>query len=589
MELKVWVDGIQRIVCGVSDTTTCQDVVYALAHATSQTGRFTLVEKWRNNERILAPSDKPVRVLLKWGEYSGDVQFMLRRSNSNTNDSQRRDTKDSSKTPYFSPQRLPSNGREGSKSPSDGSKEIKKSLTFSGGRSGASTPSDLLEAPSTPNNRIDVSSVQGSRSDPPLYKDHRSRNDLPKGVVRGVPQQKPYYNSSDVIANEKDPDPVILRSNKKIGPPPEYRIPPPCKPYSPNQKLSPDRSQYKNSSSPSDNGARTKSLVNNNSHPVSSPHVSIDIPVFKSSTTSLRENSTNNISYYPKEKSHDQTLPVSHNSNGKQAPSPPERTQASHDKFIKRSQRNDPQCSEILRILSMQREKISTLESELKQYDSEIKYWEETNRKHDHEAQVLERDIRRLEFSEKEQSEHLSKLDLKQIEIEFDVEKQQEKTLRNELSQLRSDFKNNEKEVIRLNENLQKLSKSFKDEKELLNKEKKDKEIHEKELLQQVEDFKENIEVDLSKYEEVSKSCDYIKDELVVIDDKLSNKKKEVEDLVCDMKVVNLESLTLGSSDDNKNEGFTHSRSGSTRKMVGSPRELENAVPTNKNPHGVWV
>jgi len=28
---------------------------------------------------------------------------------------------------------------------------------------------------------------------------------------------------------------------------------------------------------------------------------------------------------------------------------------------------------------------------------------------------------------------------------------------------------------------------------------------------------------------------------------------------------------------------------GSTRKMIGSPRQLETAVPTSKNPHGVWV
>ena len=28
---------------------------------------------------------------------------------------------------------------------------------------------------------------------------------------------------------------------------------------------------------------------------------------------------------------------------------------------------------------------------------------------------------------------------------------------------------------------------------------------------------------------------------------------------------------------------------GTTRKMLGSPRQLENAVPTSKNPHGVWV
>jgi hypothetical protein len=36
--------------------------VYALAHATGKTGRFTLIERWRNNERLLAPQDHPVTV-----------------------------------------------------------------------------------------------------------------------------------------------------------------------------------------------------------------------------------------------------------------------------------------------------------------------------------------------------------------------------------------------------------------------------------------------------------------------------------------------------------------------------------------------
>lgn len=69
MELKVWVEGIQRIVCGVTETTTCQvsgmqsshvihianfepfiniigflfrvqDVVFALAHATGKIGEY---------------------------------------------------------------------------------------------------------------------------------------------------------------------------------------------------------------------------------------------------------------------------------------------------------------------------------------------------------------------------------------------------------------------------------------------------------------------------------------------------------------------------------------------------------------------
>jgi len=109
MELKVWVEGIQRIVCGVTEKTTCQDVVYALAHATGKTGRFTLIERWRNNERLLAPQEHPLKVLAKWGEYSNDVQFILQRS-----------PLDSSKSPTSpSPQKAtkPSDGKAPSNAP----------------------------------------------------------------------------------------------------------------------------------------------------------------------------------------------------------------------------------------------------------------------------------------------------------------------------------------------------------------------------------------------------------------------------------------------------------------------------------------
>lgn len=39
-----------------------QDVVFALAHATGKVGRFTLIERWRNNERLLAPQEYPLKV-----------------------------------------------------------------------------------------------------------------------------------------------------------------------------------------------------------------------------------------------------------------------------------------------------------------------------------------------------------------------------------------------------------------------------------------------------------------------------------------------------------------------------------------------
>lgn len=36
--------------------------MFALAHATGKIGRFTLIERWRNNERLLAPNENPLKV-----------------------------------------------------------------------------------------------------------------------------------------------------------------------------------------------------------------------------------------------------------------------------------------------------------------------------------------------------------------------------------------------------------------------------------------------------------------------------------------------------------------------------------------------
>lgn len=117
MELKVWVEGIPRVICGVTQDTTCHEVVIALAHATGKTGRFTLVEKWKNSERLVAPTEKPLLSLHKWGEYAPDVQFILHHAKS------RLDRRTGQFNQHNFTPHLPE--------PSAG-KNIKKSLTFSG-------------------------------------------------------------------------------------------------------------------------------------------------------------------------------------------------------------------------------------------------------------------------------------------------------------------------------------------------------------------------------------------------------------------------------------------------------------------------
>uniref|UniRef100_A0A3Q3XCC5 Ras-associating domain-containing protein n=1 Tax=Mola mola TaxID=94237 RepID=A0A3Q3XCC5_MOLML len=59
MELKVWVDGVVRVVCGLSEDTSCQDVVIALAQAI-QTGRYVLIQRLRDTERQLLATEKPL-------------------------------------------------------------------------------------------------------------------------------------------------------------------------------------------------------------------------------------------------------------------------------------------------------------------------------------------------------------------------------------------------------------------------------------------------------------------------------------------------------------------------------------------------
>ncbi|VDL75663.1 unnamed protein product [Nippostrongylus brasiliensis] len=79
MELKVSVDGVERSISGVSNETTCAQIIYALAHAISQKGRFVMIEKYRNKERRLSPMDKPLELLEKWREHMSNVTFVLKR------------------------------------------------------------------------------------------------------------------------------------------------------------------------------------------------------------------------------------------------------------------------------------------------------------------------------------------------------------------------------------------------------------------------------------------------------------------------------------------------------------------------------
>ncbi|XP_062327992.1 LOW QUALITY PROTEIN: ras association domain-containing protein 7-like [Osmerus eperlanus] len=80
MELKVWVEGVARVVGGLSLDTSCQEVVIALAQAIGQKGRYVLLQKLRGCERRLVADDCPLRSLAQVGTLAKEVQFILRRT-----------------------------------------------------------------------------------------------------------------------------------------------------------------------------------------------------------------------------------------------------------------------------------------------------------------------------------------------------------------------------------------------------------------------------------------------------------------------------------------------------------------------------
>lgn len=106
----------------------------------------------------------------------------------------------------------------------------------------------------------------------------------------------------------------------------------------------------------------------------------------------------------------------------------------------------------------------------------------------------------------------------------------------------------------------------------------------------------------------------HLGEEIKELDQQLESKTIQVDSILSDIKKENIAGLTVEPSiqlqllsaqlsNDSVvaklhsevtkgptcGENYFYNRIGSTRKMLGYPRELETAVATMKNPNGVWV
>lgn len=110
-----------------------------LCFISGRTGRYTLIEKWRETERHLAPHENPVVSLNKWGQYASDVQLILQRTGPSVSERPTSDGQSRVPERCFYRQSLPPLAKL---RPSGTDRSLKrrepkrKSLTFTGGAKG---------------------------------------------------------------------------------------------------------------------------------------------------------------------------------------------------------------------------------------------------------------------------------------------------------------------------------------------------------------------------------------------------------------------------------------------------------------------
>ncbi|CAJ0583990.1 unnamed protein product, partial [Mesorhabditis spiculigera] len=85
MDLTVNVFGEQQTLSGLTENTTCEEVIYTLAHSIGRPGRYVLLEKQDRESRPLLPSDRLIHVLGNLKDQKKDISFHLERIENNEN------------------------------------------------------------------------------------------------------------------------------------------------------------------------------------------------------------------------------------------------------------------------------------------------------------------------------------------------------------------------------------------------------------------------------------------------------------------------------------------------------------------------
>lgn len=138
------------------------------------------------------------------------------------------------------------------------------------------------------------------------------------------------------------------------------------------------------------------------------------------------------------------------------------------------------------------------------------------------------------------------------VEEENQLVRQQEKTLKSEITLLRSKLANCETELLQCKNKIRMLMDDIQIEQTALKYDGQRQQI-EMGLLHEMERIQSEIDLAVQSSESSNKISDTLKNEVSVIESAIAEKKKQLEKLVNEMKEVNLQSLTVASTEEIRN------------------------------------
>lgn len=241
----------------------------------------------------------------------------------------------------------------------------------------------------------------------------------------------------------------------------------------------------------------------------------------------------------------------------------------------------DVHHAQLVQLVKRQRSKLDEQQQRLGQLEQELIVSEANlaniqQRDHDQSLQLA----RQLAHLQEVSHQHDQELEsLGQVEDEWSDLCHQEERLKEELARLETQMTSAESQFEEYQPTLRNLNEEISRE--------------EQRLVDAMETELAGIKAQLEAGERLGDAQTVDSNQLTVelddTEDAIRRIKEDMEHLTQEIKEANLQSLSIAPADDLKVLLEGSYKTGHGRRMLGSPRQLENAVPTNKNPHGVWV